>query len=228
MLQSAGSVHFAKSSAILASALKRTPWFRPLSILLLLYSASCATPAPRASDYYKPAQSDDAGLIIDLDLLATAKLPEEKKLAGEELLRFFHSAETSLQWYIEDAEGNIELNEKLRVKYGVTDAIVGGVAGFSSPAIIFATAAVAVPIAGAIWIGVSQCVQQFVIDPEVEVAKNRLAEARRLVQLFPDTITAFRGLVFAESETEALRRFNQWQGYVESHKKKIDRFFIGE
>jgi hypothetical protein len=205
-------------------ALKRTRLIS-FSILLLLCSASCATPALRPSNYLQPAPPDDRGLAVDLDLLASAKLPEDKKLAGEQLLLFFHASEGSLERYIRDVQGNIEANEKLRVKYGTADAIIGGVTGMTSPAILVEPAAVAIPIAGALWIIGSQIFQQSVIDPEIERARKHLEEARQLLQLFPDTSSAFRGMVFAGSETEALRRFSQWQAYVESYKKKVDHFF---
>jgi hypothetical protein len=154
-----------------------------------------------------------------------AKLSESQKRSGQELLLFFHSAESSLERYIEALEKNLDANETLSKQYGTADAIVGGVAGLSSPAIIFATAAVAVPIAGALWIGIGQSVQQFQISPEIETVRERLQGARRLLQLLPDTVTAFRGLVFADTETDADRRFKHWQRYLEKIRKTVLHFF---
>jgi ABC-type multidrug transport system fused ATPase/permease subunit len=165
------------------------------------------------------------GLIVDLDLLAAAELTENEKQAGAKLLRSFHAFEESIEEYIEALEENIEANERLSKKYEIAGAIAGGIAGLSSPAVIFATAAVAVPITGAVWIAVGLSIDLFDIAPEIETAKQRLEEAHRLIQLFPDTITAFRGLVFTDSSTEANKRFRQWQTYVENHRNKLSRFF---
>ena len=101
------------------------------------------------------------GLPVDLDLLATARLSQDKKRVGEEFLIFFHNCETSLTDYMDALEKNLEANEELSKKYSIVDAIVGGVAGFSSPAVIFATAAIAIPIAGAIWVAAGLTIQKF-------------------------------------------------------------------
>ncbi len=196
----------------------------PASVALLLLVA-CVPPNPRPQDYYREVSASDTGLTIDRDLLASAKLSEEQKHSGEELLLFFHSAESSLESYIDALEKNLETTETLGRKYGTADAIVGGVSGLSSPAIIFATAAVAVPIAGAIWIAIGQSIQQFEINPKIEKSRAHLKEARRLLDLLPDTVTAFRGLVFADTEAEATKRFRHWHRYLENVKHKVLHFF---
>jgi hypothetical protein len=195
----------------------------PLALLLM---ASCATPVPRPADYYGEVPKTEMGLAVDLDLLATAKLSQDKRQVGEELLAFFHTAETSFENYIGALETNIGANAELKEKYAISEAVIGGVTGISSPAIIFATAAVAIPVAGAIWIAVGESIQRFNIKPRIDVARHSLDEARRITRLFPDIITAFRGLVFSSSETEADRRFMQWQAYIENLRTKASAYFI--
>lgn len=196
-----------------------------LASVSLLLLVSCVTPGPKPQLYYHEVSTDDTGLAIDRDLLASAKLSEDQKRSGEDLLLFFHSAESSLESYIDALEKNLETTETLGRKYGTADAIVGGVSGLSSPAIIFATAAVAVPIAGAIWIAIGQSIQQFKITPEIEKARAQLKDARRLLDLLPDTVAAFRGLVFADTEAEATKRFRHWHRYLENVKHKVLHFF---
>jgi hypothetical protein len=197
------------------------------SFLLVLFvvQTGCATPAPKALDYYQDAPVTNIGLAVDLDLLATAKLSQERKQEGANLLRFYHRTETSLENYIEQLEHNIGANEQLREKYATTEAFVGAVGGFSSPAIIFATAAVAVPIAAAVWIVTGQIIQAQDVKPEIAEAGKRLEDAHRLEHLLPDIVTAYRGLTFADSETEAERRFKQWASYIENLRTKVTHFF---
>ena len=201
---------------------------RSLLAALLLMQMACATPTPNALDYFQDAPPTNIGLAVDLDLLATAKLSQERKREGETLLRFYHRAETSLENYVEQLEHNIGANEQLREKYATTEAFVGAVGGFSSPAIIFATAAVAVPIAAAVWIVTGQIIQARDVKPEIAEAGKRLEDARRLLNLMPDIVTAYRGLAFADSDTEAERRFKQWMSYMENLKNKVSHFFAEE
>jgi hypothetical protein len=187
--------------------------------------AACATPMPPPAEYYGEVPRTEMGLAVDLDLLATAKLSQDKKQVGEELLTFFHTVETSFENYIGALETNIGANEELKEKYAISEAIIGGVTGISSPAIIIATAAVAIPVAGAIWIAVGEAIQHFNIKPRINVARHSLDEARRITRLFPDIITAFRGLVFSDSETEADKRFKQWQAYIEHLRRIASAYF---
>lgn len=195
-------------------------------VIPLLFTMSCATPVPKAGDYqHIQVPHTHMGLPVDLDLLATAKLPEDKKRVGEELLKFFHNTETSLTEYIEALEEHLEANELLSKKYGIADSIVGGVAGFSSPAVIFATAAIAFPIAGAIWVAVGLTIQKNDLEPEIEKAKERLDQARALAQLYPDIERAFDAVVFVDSEAEAERRFRKWEAFIETLRTKVSHFF---
>lgn len=166
------------------------------------------------------------GLPVDLDLLATARLSQDKKRVGEEFLIFFHNCETSLTDYIDALEKNLEANEELSKKYSIVDAIVGGVAGFSSPAVIFATAAIAIPIAGALWVAAGLAIQNFEIEPQVKEAHKRLADARAIVQLFSDVERAFDAAVFVDSDIEAERRFKKWEVYIEALRPKVSHFFF--
>ncbi|MBI4400887.1 MAG: hypothetical protein HY581_04580 [Nitrospirae bacterium] len=186
---------------------------------------SCATPVPKAVDYYRQVPQTDMGISVDLDLLAAAKLPDEKKRLGEKLLNDFHSAETSLTDYADALERNVEVNEQLSKQYAIADAIVGALAGFSSIGVVFATAAIAAPIAGAIWVGIGLTVQRVNIEPQAREARDRLKEVERLAQIFPDVERAFRALVFADSDVEADRRFKIWNVYAENLKVKVSRFF---
>jgi len=194
-------------------------------VSVALFVASCATPVPPRGDFYHEVLRSEMGLAVDLDLLATANLAQDKKRIGEELLSVFHSAETSFENYIGALDTNIAANEEIKEEYAISEAVIGGVTGIASPAIIFATAAVAIPIAGAIWIAVGESIQRFDVKPKIDEAKHSVDEARRITRLFPDIITAFRGLVFSSSETEADRRFMLWQAYIENLRKKSTEYF---
>jgi hypothetical protein len=102
---------------------------------------------------------------------------------------------------------------------------VGGIAGLSSIAVIFSTAAIAVPIAGVVWIGVSQYIQHYEIDPQIKKTGHRIAEAEGLLKLFPDVEKVFDGLAFAETHDEAHRRFKKWGAYVNDLEARTARFF---
>ena len=51
---------------------------------------------PPPAEYYGEVPRTEMGLAVDLDLLATAKLSQDKKQVGEELLTFFHTVETEV------------------------------------------------------------------------------------------------------------------------------------
>lgn len=191
----------------------------------LLFVLSCATPVPKASDHYQQVSQTDMGLSVDLDLLATAKLSEDKKRLGKELLNVLNSSENSLTDHVDALERNLEANEKLSKKYAIADAIVGGLAGLSSIGVIFTTAAIAAPVAGVVWIGVGLTIQHVNIGPEIEEARRRLNEAQRLAQIFPEVRRAFRAVVFADSDVDADRRFKIWNVFSENLKIKVLHFF---
>jgi hypothetical protein len=194
-------------------------------VSVALFVASCATPVPLRGDFYHEVPRSEIGLAVDLDLLATANLAQDKKRIGEELLSIFHTAETSFENYIGALDTNIAANEEIKEQYAISEAVIGGLTGIASPAIIFATAAVAIPIAGAIWIALGETIQRFDVKPKIDEANHSVDEARRITRLFPDIITAFRGLVFSSSETEADRRFMLWQAYIENLRKKSTEYF---
>lgn len=204
------------------------PPIRTCTVVLLVpvfLVTSCATSVPKADDYYRDIPQTDTRLELDMDLLTSSELSQDKKQAGERLVHFFHTAETSLRDYTDALEKSLDINEALKSKYGTVDAVVGGVAGLSSISVIFATAAVAVPIAGAVWIGVGLSIQQFDIQPQLTQGRKTLDEAHDLARLFPDVRVAFRAVVFADSNNQADRRFKVWQVHMEDLKKKVSHFF---
>ena len=76
---------------------------------------------------------------MDIDLLSTSKLSPDNRRVAEGLPNSYYSAEHSLTEYITALEMNLDANEQLKNKYTVADSIVGGLAGLSSHAVIFAT-----------------------------------------------------------------------------------------
>jgi hypothetical protein len=193
--------------------------------LMGLVLASCATPAPKASDYQHPVPSDYLGLVVDIDLLGTSRLDSEDKTAAQELLKTYYNTEYSLRTYIEALEANLAANEQLSKKYSTAEAFVGGIAGLSSIGVIFATAAIAVPVAGVIWIGTSQYIQHYEIDPQIKRTDRQLVEAQSLLRLFPDVEKIFDGLAFSETYDEAHRRFTKWAAYVKTLETRTAKFF---
>ena len=91
---------------------------------------------------------------------------------AEELLDSYYSAEHTVAEYVTALETNLDANEQLKNKYTVADSIVGGLASLSSPAVIFATAPIAAPIAGAIWIAIGLSIQQFNIAPQIKEGRK--------------------------------------------------------
>lgn len=195
-----------------------------LGILGLLLAA-CATPSPSASDYHHQVPADYLGLVVDSDLLSTSRLDSEDKAAAQELLKTYYSTEYSLRVYIEALEASLAENERLSKEYTTAEAIVGGIAGLSSIGVIYATAAIAVPIAGVLWIGVSQYIQHYEIDPQIKKTDRQLVEAQRLLSLFPDVEKLFNALAFAETYSEVHRRFIKWSAYVKNLEERTSRFF---
>jgi hypothetical protein len=193
--------------------------------LLGLLLVSCATPLPKASDYQRSVPPDYLGLMVDSDLLGTSRLDQEDKNAAQELLKIYYGTEYSLRSYIEALEANLAGNEHLSKKYATAESIVGGVAGLSSIGVIFATAAIAVPVAGVIWIGASQYIQNYEIDPHIKKTERRLTEAEVLLKLFPDVEKIFDGLAFSETYDEAHRRFTKWAVYVKTLEARTAKFF---
>jgi len=199
----------------------RTTALAVLGVLLV----SCTTPAPKAGDYQHPVPSDYLGLMVDTDLLSTSRLDTEDKNAAQELLKTYYNTEYGLRTYIEALEANLAGNEHLSNKYSTAEAFVGGVAGLSSIGVIFATAVIAAPITGVVWIGVSQYIQHYEIDPQIKKTEHRLAEAEGLLKLFPDVEKIFDGLVFSETYDEAHRRFKKWAVYVKTLQEQTVKFF---
>lgn len=190
-----------------------------------LLSAACVAPLPLASDSRRPVPPDYLGLVVDTDLLNTSRLDPEDRPAAQELLQIYYSTEYNLRTYIEALEANLAANEQLAKNYATAEAIVGGVAGLSSVGVIFATAAIAAPVTGAVWIGISQYLQHYAIDPQIKTADRRLAEARSLLRLFPDVEKIFDGLVYAETSMEAQRRFKKWAVYVRDLQARAAKVF---
>ena len=199
----------------------RTVLLSMLGLLLM----SCAAPAPRASDYQRPVPPDYLGLMVDTDLLSTSRLDSEDKAAAQELLKTYYNTEYSLRTYIEALEDSLGVNEQLTKDYSTADAVVGAVAGLSSIGVIFATAAIAAPVTGVVWIGVSQYIQQYTIDPQIKKTEHQLAEAEALLKLFPDVEKIFDGLAFSETYDEAHRRFKKWAVYVKTLEVRTAKFF---
>lgn len=193
--------------------------------MLGLLLASCVAPIPKASDFQRQVPTDYLGLAVDTDLLDTSRLDSEDKIAAQELLKIYYSTEYSLRSYIEALEINLADNEHLSKEYSTAEAFVGGVAGLSSIGVIFATAAIAVPVTGVVWIGVSQYIQHYDIDPQIKKTERRLAEAEGLLKLFPDVEKIFDGLAFAETYSEAHRRFTKWATYVKTLEARTAKFF---
>jgi len=186
---------------------------------------ACTAPLPKASDYQRQAPQDYLGLAVDTDLLNTSRLDQEDRHSAQELLKTYYGAEYSLEAYMGALEKNLGANEHLSKEYSTAEAFVGGVAGLSSIGVIFSTAAIAVPIAGVIWIGVSQYIQHHEIDPQIKKTEHRLAEVEALLKLFPDVEKIFDGLAFAETYDEAYRRFKKWGAYVNDLEARTARFF---
>jgi hypothetical protein len=200
----------------------------PRTILLGLVGlllASCAAPAPRASDYQRPVPPDYLGLMVDTDLLDTSRLDAEDKVAAQELLKIYYNTEYSLRTYIEALEVSLGENEQLTKDYSTVDAYVGAVSGLSSIGVIFATAAIAAPVTGVVWIAISQYIQQYKIDPQIKRTERQLAEAEGLLKLFPDVEKIFDGLAFAETHSEAHRRLTKWATYVKNLETRTAKFF---
>jgi hypothetical protein len=208
--------------------LRKPPMTAPRTILLGLLGlllASCVTPLSKASDYQRQVPTDYLGLTVDTDLLDTSRLDSEDKIAAQELLKIYYSTEYSLRSYIEALEANLAGNEHLSKKYSTAEAFVGGIAGLSSIGVIFATAAIAVPVAGVIWIGTSQYIQHYEIDPQIKKTERQLAAAEGLLKLFPDVEKIFDGLAFAETYSEVHRRFTKWAAYVKTLEARTTKFF---
>jgi hypothetical protein len=193
--------------------------------LLSLLLASCATPPPKAADYRQPVPPDYLGLTVDTDLLDTSRLDSEDKAAARDLLKTYYTTEYDLRAYIEALEVSLAENERLAKEYTTAEAIVGGVAGLSSIGVIFATAAIAAPIAGVLWIGASQYIQHYEIDPQIKKTDRQLVQAEGLLKLFPDVEKIFDGLVYAETYDEAHRRFKKWAVYVKTLEERTEKFF---
>ena len=193
--------------------------------LLGLLLAACAAPAPKADDFQRPVPPDYLGLMVDTDLLSTSRLDAEDKNTAQELLKIYYGTEHSLQAYIEALETNLGANEHLSKKYSTVEAFVGGIAGLSSIGVIFATAAIAVPVTGVIWIGISQYIEHYEIDPHIKKTERQLAEAEGLLKLFPDVEKIFDGLAFSETYDEAHRRFVKWAIYVKTLEARTAKFF---
>ncbi len=193
--------------------------------LLGLLLVSCAAPPPKASDYQRSVPPDYLGLMVDSDLLGTSRLDQEDKTAAQELLKVYYTTEYSLRTYIDALEAHLAENEQLTKDYSTADAYVGAVSGLSSIGVIFATAVVALPVTGVVWIAVSQYIQHYKIDPEIARTDRQLTEAQHLLRLFPDIEKIFDGLAFSETYDEAHRRFTKWATYVKTLEARTAKFF---
>jgi hypothetical protein len=196
-----------------------------LACALGLALAACAAPLPKPSDYQRQAPPDYLGLIVDNDLLATSRLDQEDRNTAQELLKTYYTTEYSLRAYVDALEDSLANNEQLTKDYSTADAYVGAVSGLSSIGVIFATAVIALPVSGVVWIATSQYIQQYKIDPQIKKAERKLAEAEGLLKLLPDVEKIFDGLVFSETYDEAHRRFKKWATYVKNLEARTARFF---
>jgi len=196
-----------------------------LACALGLALIACAAPLHRAGDYQRQVPPDYLGLMVDSDLLTTSQLDQEDRNTAQELLKIYYSTEYSLRAYMDALEDSLAKNEQLTKDYSTADAYVGAVSGLSSIGVIFATAVIALPITGVVWIATSQYIQQYKIDPQIKKTERQLAEAEALLKLFPDVEKVFDGLVFAETYQEARRRLTKWEAYVRNLETRTARFF---
>jgi len=199
----------------------RTLLFGMLGLLL----AACATPVPKSGDYQRSVPMDYLGLMVDTDLLNTSRLDAERKPTAQGLLKTYYDIEYSLRAYIEALEVSLGGNEELTNDYSTVDSIVGAAAGLSSIGVIFATAAVAAPVTGAVWIAASQYIQHYHIEPQIKRIERQLDEAHDLLRLLPDVEKFFNGLAYAETSQEAQRRFQKWATYVIDLETRTAKFF---
>ena len=193
--------------------------------LLGLLLAACVAPTPKADDYQHSVPMDYLGLMVDTDLLNTSQLDAERKPTAQGLLKTYYDIEYSLSAYIKALEANLGENERLTKDYSTADSFVGAAAGLSSIGVIFATAAVAAPVTGVVWIVVSQYIQHYHIDPKIRKTERRLDEAQSLLRLLPDVEKLFNGLAYAENSQEAQRRFQKWAAYVINLDERSAKFF---
>lgn len=193
--------------------------------LLGLLLAACVAPTPKADDYQRSVPMDYLGLMVDTDLLNTSLLDAERKPTAQGLLKTYYDIEYSLSAYIEALEDNLGESEQLTKDYSTADSFVGAAAGLSSIGVIFVTAAVAAPVTGAVWIGISQYIQHYHIDPQIRKTERRLDEAQSLLRLLPDVEKFFNGLAYAETAEEAQRRFQKWAAYVINLNERSAKFF---
>jgi hypothetical protein len=193
--------------------------------LLGLVLAACATPVPKSGDYQRSVPMDYLGFMVDTDLLNTSQLDAERKPTAQGLLKTYYNIEYSLSAYIEALENSLGGNEQLTKDYSTADSFVGAVAGLSSIGVIFATAAVAAPVTGVVWIVVSQYIQHYHIDPQIRKTERQLEEAQSLLRLLPDVEKLFNGLAYAENAPEAQRRFQKWAAYVINLDERSAKFF---
>ena len=196
-----------------------------LAGLLGLLLAACATPVPKSGDYQRSVPMDYLGLMVDTDLLNTSRLDAERKPTAQGLLKTYYDIEYSLSAYIEALEVSLGDNEELTNDYSTADSIVGAAAGLSSIGVIFATAAVAAPVTGAVWIAASQYIQHYHIESQVKRIERQLDEAQDLLRLLPDVEKFFNGLAYAETSQEAQRRFQKWAAYVIDLDARTAKFF---
>jgi len=196
-----------------------------LTGLLAVCLAACATPLPPASEFQRPVPPDYLGLKVDTDLLDTSRLDAEDKQSAQALLQTYYKTEYNLRTYIDALEAHLAENEQLTKDYSTADAYVGAISGLSSIGVIFATAVVALPVTGVVWIAVSQYIQHDRIDPEIARTDRQLADAQRILSLFTDVEKLFNGVAFAESYDEAHRRFRKWEAYVKDLEARTAKFF---
>jgi hypothetical protein len=182
--------------------------------------AACATSVPRVEDYYDGIQGDDISLPIDLDLLETARLSSESQDEAASLLIAFRELEQSLQRYRTALDQAYNANEGLHEKYDTADAIIGGIAGLSSISVIFATAAIAAPIVGVLWIATSLGIDHLHIQPQQKRIDTRRQEINRELEKVPDIQRTFDALIFADSPAEAERRFKRWRTYAREFQQR--------
>lgn len=198
----------------------------PVFLMLLATFTSCVSAVPKGSDFAdRPIAQDDIAFTIDMELLSTAQLPDSLKAAANAHLQAFRRVETSLNAYIKALEGSLNAIDDLNERYNTWEAIIGTVSGITAIGVLFASAAVVVPILGAVAVLAGVGVQHYSIVPTERDTRRRLDEAKRLADQLPDIERAFDALLFAGDETEATRRYKRWEAYLIDFEDKTRQFF---
>lgn len=181
-----------------------------LTAAVALVISSCAHALPDPAAFVEPLPSTSTSFQMQLAIINQQPIEQSRKTLGASVLFQAHERRADINRYLMALQNTHGRNTRLTRDYGWAQGIVGGMAGFTAPAVLAEEWAVSVPVTLGLfnWIGLGTLKSN--VEPTVREGETRLQEARSLSLQFAEAGELFLQFALAEDSASARTRFDAW------------------